>query len=86
MKASTAARLAVRRAAERLTGDGAALRRCRPGFEEEGLGGAREGDRLSALLSYSGHTSVPSVARYARVSPKALGRWQQQRDPATRRR
>lgn len=30
--------------------------------------------------------SVASLARYARVSPEALGRWQQQRDPATRRR
>jgi hypothetical protein len=28
---------------------------------------------------------VASLARYARVSPEALARWQQQRDPASRR-
>jgi hypothetical protein len=38
-----------------------------------------------AALAYSGHTSVASLARYARVSPDALARWQQQHDPATRR-
>jgi hypothetical protein len=37
------------------------------------------------LLSFSGHPSVTSLARYARVSPEALRRWQQHRDPATRR-
>jgi hypothetical protein len=40
----------------------------------------------AALLTYSGHTSVASLARYARVSPEALARWQQDRDPATHRR
>lgn len=35
-----------------------------------------------ALLAYSGHTPVVSLARYARVSPKALRRWQAARDPA----
>lgn len=39
----------------------------------------------STLLAYSGHTSVASLARYARVSPEALGRWQAARDPARRR-
>jgi hypothetical protein len=38
------------------------------------------------LLAYSGHTSVASLARYARVSPQALARWQETRDPAARRR
>jgi integrase len=33
-----------------------------------------------ALLAYSGHTSVASLAIYTRVSPDALGRWQAQRD------
>ena len=46
---------------------------------------AEEGASTSTLLAYSGHTSVTSLARYARVSPEALGRWQAQRDPAARR-
>jgi site-specific recombinase XerD len=47
---------------------------------------AEDGANTSALLSYSGHTSIASLARYARVSPDALARWQQQRDTTTRRR
>jgi integrase/recombinase XerC/integrase/recombinase XerD len=47
---------------------------------------AEDGANTSTLLAYSGHTSVASLARYARVSPDALTRWQQERDPATRRR
>jgi integrase/recombinase XerC/integrase/recombinase XerD len=46
---------------------------------------AEEGASTSTLLAYSGHTSVRSLARYARVSPEALGRWQAERDPARRR-
>ena len=46
---------------------------------------AEDGANTSTLLAYSGHTSVASLARYARVSPDALARWQQHRDPATRR-
>jgi integrase len=46
---------------------------------------AEDGANTSTLLSYSGHTSIASLARYARVSPDALARWQQQRDSATRR-
>jgi integrase/recombinase XerC/integrase/recombinase XerD len=46
---------------------------------------AEAGANTSTLLSYSGHTSVASLARYARVSPEALARWQQQRDPDQRR-
>lgn len=34
------------------------------------------------LLAYSGHASVASLARYTRVSPDALTRWQARRDPA----
>ena len=45
---------------------------------------AEAGANTSTLLSYSGHTSVASLARYARVSPEALSRWQQDRDTARR--
>lgn len=47
---------------------------------------AEAGANTSTLLAYSGHTSVASLARYARVSPETLARWQQARDPARRRR
>ena len=47
---------------------------------------AEDGANTSTLLAFSGHTSVVSLARYARVSPEGLSRWQQQRDPAARRR
>jgi integrase len=47
---------------------------------------AEDGANTSTLLAYSGHTSVASLARYAQVSPQALARWQQARDPAARRR
>jgi integrase len=46
---------------------------------------AEDGASTATLLAYSGHTSVASLARYARVSPEALGRWQDARDPARRR-
>ena len=46
---------------------------------------AEAGANTSTLLAYSGHTSVASLARYARVSPEALSRWQVGRDPASRR-
>ncbi|MEU4546894.1 hypothetical protein [Nonomuraea dietziae] len=46
---------------------------------------AEDGANTSTLLAYSGHTSVTSLARYARVSPEALARWQEGRDPASRR-
>lgn len=44
------------------------------------------GANTSTLLPYPGHTSVASLARYARVFPDALARWKQARDPARRRR
>ncbi|MEV4804978.1 site-specific integrase [Nonomuraea sp. NPDC049421] len=47
---------------------------------------AEDGANTSTLLAYSGHTSVTSLAKYARVSPEALARWQQGRDPGARRR
>jgi hypothetical protein len=47
---------------------------------------AEDGANTSTLLACSGHTSVASLARYARVSPQALARWQETRDPAARRR
>ena len=46
---------------------------------------AEDGASTATLLAYSGHTSVASLARYARVSPEAVGRWQAQRDPERRR-
>jgi integrase len=46
---------------------------------------AEAGANTSTLLAFSGHTSVASLARYARVSPEALQSWQQERDPARRR-
>lgn len=46
---------------------------------------AENGANTGTLLAYSGHASVASLARYTRVSPDALGRWQAQRDPHRRR-
>lgn len=46
---------------------------------------AEDGASTATLLAYSGHTSVASLARYARVSAEALARWQAERDPARRR-
>jgi integrase/recombinase XerC/integrase/recombinase XerD len=46
---------------------------------------AEDGASTAVLLTYSGHTSVRSLARYARISAEALGSWQAQRDPARRR-
>lgn len=46
---------------------------------------AEDGADTSTLLAYSGHTSVASLARYTQRSPDILARWQEARDPATRR-
>jgi integrase len=46
---------------------------------------AEAGTNTATLLAYSGHSSVASLARYARVSPEALARWQHARDPSRRR-
>jgi integrase len=79
------ARLSCRRAAELFTTatGGATLHQLRHSALTHA---AEDGANTSTLLSYSGHTSVASLARYARVSPEALSRWQHHRDPATRRR
>jgi integrase/recombinase XerC/integrase/recombinase XerD len=46
---------------------------------------AEDGASTPMLMALSGHTSVRSLAKYARVSAEALGRWQAERDPAARR-
>ncbi len=46
---------------------------------------AEDGASTPMLMTKSGHTSVTSLARYARPSAEALARWQAQRDPARRR-
>ncbi|MEV4187598.1 tyrosine-type recombinase/integrase [Streptosporangium canum] len=46
---------------------------------------AEDGASTPMLMALSGHTSVRSLAKYARVSAEALGRWQAERDPAGRR-
>jgi integrase len=46
---------------------------------------AENGANTGTLLAYSGHSSVASLARYTRVSPDALSRWQAERDPHRRR-
>jgi integrase/recombinase XerC/integrase/recombinase XerD len=37
------------------------------------------------FMAKSGHTSVATLARYARPSAEALQQWQEQNDPARRR-
>ena len=46
---------------------------------------AEEGTGTPMLMARSGHTSVRSLAKYARVSAEALARRQAERDPARRR-
>lgn len=46
---------------------------------------AEDGASTPMMMAMSGHTSVASLARYARPSAEALARWQQDRDPALRR-
>jgi len=46
---------------------------------------AENGASTPMLMAKSGHTSVASLARYARPSAEALARWQQVNDPARRR-
>ena len=38
------------------------------------------------LMKLSGHTSVRSLAKYARISDEGLVKWQAENDPAARRR
>jgi integrase/recombinase XerC/integrase/recombinase XerD len=46
---------------------------------------AENGASTPMLMAKSGHTSVASLARYARPSAEALQRWQEQNDPIRRR-
>jgi integrase len=46
---------------------------------------AEDGASTPMLMAKSGHTSVTSLARYARPSAEALARWQEHNDPARRR-
>ncbi|MGH3700934.1 MAG: tyrosine-type recombinase/integrase, partial [Pseudonocardiaceae bacterium] len=46
---------------------------------------AEAGASTPMLMALSGHTSVRSLAIYARVSAEALSKWQAQRDPAAHR-
>jgi integrase/recombinase XerC/integrase/recombinase XerD len=46
---------------------------------------AEDGASTPMLMAKSGHTSVASLARYARPSAEALARWQERNDPARRR-
>lgn len=46
---------------------------------------AEDGTSAVMLMARSGHTSVTSLAKYARVSAEALARHQAERDPARRR-
>ncbi len=46
---------------------------------------AENGASTPMLMAKSGHTSVASLARYARPSAEALARWQERNDPARRR-
>ncbi len=43
---------------------------------------AEAGASTPMLMAKSGHTSVASLARYARPSAEALARWQERTDPA----
>jgi len=46
---------------------------------------AEDGTGTPMLMARSGHTSVRSLAKYARVSAEALARHEAERDPARRR-
>jgi integrase len=43
---------------------------------------AEDGTGAPMLIALSGHTSVRSLAKYARISAEALAQWQAERDPA----
>jgi integrase/recombinase XerC/integrase/recombinase XerD len=46
---------------------------------------AEDGMSAPMLMTKSGHTSITSLAKYARPSADALARWEAERDPARRR-
>jgi integrase/recombinase XerC/integrase/recombinase XerD len=78
------ARLSYRRAAELFAAaaGGATLHQLRHSALTHA---AEDGAGVPMLMAYSGHTSVASLAKYARISPERLGAWQAWRDPASRR-
>jgi len=82
--ASGRARLSYRQAAELFTeaSGGKTLHQLRHSALTHD---AEDGASTPMLMAKSGHTSVASLARYARPSAEALARWQAQRDPARRR-
>ncbi|MDF2707060.1 MAG: site-specific recombinase [Nonomuraea muscovyensis] len=82
------ARLSYRRAAElfeehtvRVLGEKATLHQLRHSALTHA---AEDGASTPMLMALSGHTSVRSLAKYARPSAEALARWQAERDPARR--
>jgi integrase len=78
------ARLSYRRAAELFT-------HAAPGWTLHDLRhsalthAAEDGMPTPMLMTKSGHASIRTLSRYSRPSVDALARWQDQRDPATRR-
>ncbi|HUY52593.1 MAG TPA: hypothetical protein VMV92_43975 [Streptosporangiaceae bacterium] len=81
---SERARLSYRQAEDlfKVTSGGATLRQLRHSAPTHN---AEDGASTPMLIARSGHTSVGSLARYARPSAEALARRQAQRDPARRR-
>jgi integrase len=82
--ASGRARLSYRQAEDlfKATSGGATLHQLRHSALTHD---AEDGASTPVLMAKSGHTSVASLARYARPSAEALQRWQEQRNPARRR-
>jgi integrase/recombinase XerC/integrase/recombinase XerD len=83
-RASGRARLSYRQAEElfKAASGGATLHQLRHSALTHA---AEDGASTPMLMAKSGHTSVASLARYARVSAEALARWQEEHDPARRR-
>jgi integrase len=72
------ARLSYRRAAEMFTNTtGWTLHQLRHSALTHA---AEDGTNTATLMAYSGHESITSLARYTRVSPEALQKWQKSRD------
>jgi integrase len=83
-QASGKARLGYRQAEDlfKAASDGATLHQLRHSALTHD---AEDGASTPMLMAKSGHTSVASLARYARPSAEALARWQERNDPARRR-
>jgi integrase/recombinase XerC/integrase/recombinase XerD len=82
--ASGRARLSYRRAAEIFeeTTGGWTLHQLRHSALTHA---AENGANTPMLMGISGHSSVRSLAKYARVSPEAVARWNEEHDPERRR-